>query len=228
LADEKSDFRAIIFDMDGTLLDTLEDIADSMNAVLKEMGFPVHNVEDYKAFTGDGIVPLVEKALPTDFRDKETVRAGVKKMQKEYALHWASKTRPYDGIPELLDGLVQRKIQMAILSNKLDRFTKLAAGKFLSAWPFAQVKGIMPLIPKKPAPDGALLIARALGFSPEEFVFVGDTDVDMKTASAAGMFPVGALWGFRSREELIENGARVMIENPIEVLRLFDKENMKS
>jgi len=220
--ENKFDFRAVIFDMDGTLLDTLEDIADSMNAVLKEMGFPVHNIEAYKAFTGDGIVPLVERAFPPEFRDKETVQAGVEKMQKEYALHWSSKTRPYDGIPELLDELVQRKIQMTILSNKLDRFTKLAARKFLSAWSFVQVKGITPSIPKKPAPDGALLIARALGSSPEEFVYIGDTDVDMKTANAAGMFPVGALWGFRSREELIENGAKVVVETPLEVLRLFD------
>lgn len=220
--ENKFDFRAVIFDMDGTLLDTLEDIADSMNAVLKEMGFPVHNIEAYKAFTGDGIVPLVERAFPPEFRDKETVQAGVEKMQKEYTLHWSSKTRPYDGIPELLDELVQRKIQMTILSNKLDRFTKLAARKFLSAWSFVQVKGITPLIPKKPAPYGALLIARDLGFSPEEFVYIGDTDVDMKTANAAGMFPVGALWGFRSREELIENGAKVVVETPLEVLRLFD------
>ncbi len=220
--ENKFDFRAVIFDMDGTLLDTLEDIADSMNAVLKEMGFPVHNIEAYKAFTGDGIVPLVERAFLPEFRDKETVQAGVEKMQKEYALHWSNKTRPYDGIPELLDELVQRKIQMTILSNKLDRFTKLAARKFLPAWSFVQIKGITPSIPKKPAPDGALLIARALGSSPEEFVYIGDTDVDMKTANAAGMFPVGALWGFRGREELIENGAKVVIETPLEVLRLFD------
>ena len=215
------DFKAVLFDLDGTLLDSLEDLADSMNAVLRRSGHPEHPVEAYKYFVGDGVEALARRALPEGHREAAAIVACVREMREEYGGRWDKKTRPYAGVPELLDGLARRGIKMVVLSNKPDEFTRMMVERLLSRWKFDAVRGARHDTPRKPEPSGAVKIARDLGVSPEEFLYVGDTDTDMKTAVAAGMFPVGVLWGFRGEDELRANGAKAIIENPMDLFDLW-------
>lgn len=206
--------RAVLFDLDGTLLDTLDDLADSMNAALSRLSCPTHEVSAYRYFVGAGMDALARRALPEDRRDAETVARCMTYMEEEYGRRWEDKTRPYDGVPELLAELTARKITTAILSNKPDKFTKKCTARFFPQQQFAEVRGTRPDVPKKPAPDAALELAARLEISPEEFLYLGDSDIDMQTATAAGMYPLGALWGFRTAEELKANGARQLLGKP--------------
>jgi phosphoglycolate phosphatase len=215
-------FRAVLFDLDGTLLDTLDDLADSANLALRRLELPEHPVEAYKQFVGGGIENLVRRAVPEDRRDAATLAECLKLTRENYAARWAEKTRPYDGIPELLDALAARGIPMAVFSNKPEDFTRLCVERLLAAWHFEMVLGATPALPKKPDPAGAHEIARHFQVALAEVLYLGDTDTDMQTAVAAGMFPVGALWGFRDAEELTANGARVLIERPLDLLPLLD------
>ena len=210
--------RLVIFDLDGTLLDTLEDLGDATNRALSRMGFPAHGMSAYNHFLGGGVVPLVTRALPAEARDEETIARGVALMQEEYSDHWAVKTRPYPGIEALLDELVRRGIGLAILSNKPDKYTRVISEHYLSGWPFAIVRGAKSDVPKKPDPTAALAIAAALGVPASRCVFVGDTSIDVETARAAEMTPVGVTWGFRGRDELASAGARLIIDRPDELL----------
>ena len=214
-------FRAVLFDLDGTLLNTIDDLADSMNATLERYGYPRHPVAAYRYFVGDGLVNLVLRSLPEDHRDEVTVNRLMVDQREEYGRRWANKTRPYDGVPELLDALEEQGLALCVLSNKPDDFTRLVVQKLLPKWKFAVVRGERKDTPKKPDPTGARQIAAELGLSEGEFLYVGDTGTDMRTAIAAGMFPVGALWGFRTREELMETGAKVLIEQPGDLLNLM-------
>jgi len=214
-------YRAVLFDLDGTLLDTLDDLADSMNAALGRLGFPSHEVVAYKYFVGDGIINMARRALPEEHRDEVTVARCARLLREEYAKRWADKARPYDGIPELLDALSERGIRMAVLSNKPDDFTRICVSRLLSGWRFEAVVGVSDSVPPKPDPKGALEVAARLHIPPGGFLYLGDTNTDVKTAVAAGMYPVGALWGFRTADELLANGARVLIEKPGDLLELL-------
>jgi phosphoglycolate phosphatase len=214
-------YKAVLFDLDGTLLDTLEDIADSVNTVLHRIGFPGHSLEEYKYFIGDGVEHLASRALPEGQRDAASVDGMVVAVREEYNRRWADKTRPYEGVPELLDALTARGVKMAVLSNKPDDFTRLTVSRLLPRWRFDAVVGAQPNGPYKPDPAAAIEIADRLGVPPGEFVYLGDGDADMKTAVAAGMYPVGALWGFRSRGELTAGGAKEVIEHPTDLIRLL-------
>jgi len=215
-------FRAVIFDLDGTLLDSLRDIAEAMNAVLRRLGYPVHPVEEYKRLVGDGVVSLIANVLPPVSTSHPSTQDMGQMLGQEYMRRWQRHTKPYPGIPALLDALQVRGVRLNILSNKMEEFTRLAAEKLLKRWRFDQVIGFRPGFPRKPDPAGALFIARAAGFEAHDFLYLGDTDTDMQTATAAGMYPVGALWGFRSEEELISNGARSVARRPEDVLPFFD------
>ena len=212
----------MLFDLDGTLLDTLEDITSSVSRVLEQNGFPAHNMDTYRKFVGDGALKLVIRALPEDKRDDTIVRQCYDAFLEDYSRNWNVKTRPYDGIPELLDKLTTRGLKMAVLSNKPHNHTIKCMEGFLSDWNFDVVFGQRDNIPKKPDPAGALEIAEHLNISPSDFLYLGDTETDLKTSFAAGMFPVGVLWGFRTAEELQKNGAKVLIKRPLEVLELLD------
>jgi len=214
-------YRAVIFDLDGTLLDTLEDLADSMNAVLKSGSFPEHAVAAYRYFVGDGMEMLVRRVLPAGEQDDALVARCMAAMEAEYGRRWADKTRPYPGIPEALDALEQRNVPKAVLSNKPDAFTRLTVEKLLAGWTFDPVIGVRSGIPRKPDPAGALQIAARLQVRPRECLYLGDTNTDMQTARAAGMFAVGATWGFRPGEELRASGAQVLLDTPTEVLDLL-------
>lgn len=212
--------KAVIFDLDGTLLDTIGDLTDSMNLTLSRFGFKGHDQETYKYFIGDGIEALVQRALPPpENRDEKMVARGVAAMREEYALRWDKKTRPYPGIPELLDNLSQKGWPISILSNKPDDSTRQVVAKLLPRWSFQIILGSRPSVPKKPDPTAALEIARLLNLSPAQFLYLGDTGTDMQTALSAGMFPVGVLWGFRTAQELMDQGARVLIEKPLDLLQ---------
>jgi phosphoglycolate phosphatase len=211
--------KAVIFDLDGTLLNTIEDLTDSMNLTLKRFGFKGHDQEAYKYFIGDGIETLVKRALPPESRQEEMITRCVATMREEYALRWDRKTHPYPGIPELLDALFQKGWPISILSNKPDDSTRMVVDKLLPKWAFEIVLGARPSVPKKPDPTAALEIAGLLGLPPDQFIYIGDTGTDMKTAVQAGMFPVGALWGFRTARELMAQGAKVLIEKPMDLLQ---------
>ncbi len=214
-------FKAVLFDLDGTLLDTIEDLTDSMNVVLGRLGFPEHSAETCKRFVGDGVEVFTLRALPEAHRDDATVVRCAADMRAEYRKRWSLKTRPYEGISELLDQLTLANLKMAILSNKPDDSTKQMVSELLSRWCFDPVMGARPSVPKKPEPTAALKISQRLKAPPEEFLYLGDTDTDMKTARAAGMFAVGALWGFRGADELMAAGAETLVEHPMEVLQLL-------
>lgn len=214
-------YKAVVFDLDGTLLNTIEDLLNSMNAVLVKSGFPTHDLETFKTFIGTGVADLVKYSLPTESRDKDTIDRCIAAMRHEYSKRWDDKTRPYKGIPQLLDTLASRNIKMAILSNKPHQATEQVVSKLLPQWKFEAVFGERPPVPRKPDPTSALEIADLLGIKPGEFLYLGDSGTDMKTANAAGMYAVGALWGFRDADDLLQNGAKKIIEKPEELLELL-------
>jgi phosphoglycolate phosphatase len=160
--------------------------------------------------------------LPDGHKDDETVDRCKKVIADEYAKCWADNTKPYPGVPELLAELQARSVPMAVLSNKPHAATKRVVEGFFPDYHFRIVRGSLPTVPIKPDPAGALQISEELDILPGRFVYLGDTDTDMRTAVAAGMFPVGALWGFRTADELTTNGAKVLMETPQEVANLFN------
>jgi len=214
-------YDAVCFDLDGTLLNTVEDLADATNATLEHFGHPTHPVDDYKMLVGGGIVNLFIRALPEGKATDEAVAECVALMRTIYGEHWDRKTHPYDGVAEMLDGLVERGVPMTILSNKPHDLTNLCVDKLLPKWRFELVFGVTEARPTKPDQTGVREIVDTLGIPPERFLYVGDTGTDMRTAVAAGMHAVGVTWGFRARDELVETGARTIIDRPEELLGLL-------
>jgi len=215
-------FKAVLFDLDGTLLDTLKDIGNAANRVLAGKGFPTHELDAYRYFVGDGTAMLINRALPEENRNDDVIRGCLKEFLEDYGRNWNVKTKPYEGIPEMLDALNDRGLKMAILSNKPHGFTKQCATELLSNWSFDVVIGQRDGAPPKPDPGGALEVVKRLNIPPAEFLYIGDSGVDMKTAVASGMFPVGVLWGFRSMGELKDNGSLALVDRPSEILSLLD------
>ena len=170
---------------------------------------------------GEGVEALIRRALPEDQLRPELLDQCLGELREEYSRRWENKTRPYPGIPELLDHLTGLGLRLAILSNKQDYFTQIMVAGLLPRWRFDPVFGARPAVPKKPDPAGALEIAEALKLAPDCFIYLGDTGIDMKTARAAGMVPVGVLWGFRPAEELRDQGAKWLIEKPADLISLL-------
>lgn len=214
-------FKAIIFDLDGTLLDTLEDLGNSVNRVLAGHGFPVHRIDAYRYFVGDGFAKLIMRALPENERSQELVDICLDEFKDDYGRNWNRQTGLYDGISAMLDTLTGRGLKMAVLSNKKHEFTLKCVKTLLPHWKFEAVFGQREHLPPKPDPAGALEIAQMLKLSPSDFLYMGDSAVDIKTAQAAGMHPVGVTWGFRPAEELIKNGCRSLINRPQDVITLL-------
>lgn len=211
--------KAVLFDLDGTLLDTLQDIANACNAALARHGFPAHPVPDYRYFVGDGVATLISRVVPRQHQTTATLANVAAAYGEEYQKSWNTTTRPYDGIPELLDQLTARGISLTVLSNKPDDFTCRCVAEFLPKWRFAVVQGASQAYPPKPDPAAARHIAATLKLPSDEFAYLGDTNTDMKTAVSAGMFPVGVLWGFRDAEELTKSGAQRVIHHPSEFFK---------
>lgn len=214
----------VIFDLDGTLLDTIEDIAEASNRVYGRRGLAPFSLAEMKELVGEGAEELVRKAYAARglaVPSGDEMAAIIRDYRREYEALWRAHSRPYPGIPELLAGLARRGIKTAVLSNKAQFFTALMTEELLPGFRFDIVRGALAGGPLKPDPAPALAIAAELDAAPAECVFVGDTSIDMRTARAAGMRAVGALWGFRTADELLESGADALIASPADLLPLL-------
>ena len=217
-------YRAVLFDLDGTLLDTLSDIAAAANHVLVRHGAQPLPVERYRDLVGDGVAKLFARALPGGADDDGLIASCVGNFREAYGQTWNCQTKPYEGIMELLQTLDDNSVQTAVLSNKPHVFTQQCINEFLGHHPFRCVLGQRDGVPRKPDPASALEIANQLGISFQNSVYVGDTCTDMQTAQATGMLAVGVTWGFRPRQELVEHGAQQIIDHPLELLKLLEIE----
>jgi phosphoglycolate phosphatase len=217
--------QAICFDLDGTLLNTLEDLAHATNTVLQAQRLPTHPVEAYNQFVGEGAARLIEKVLPAELRTPERQVALLDAFHAEYSKCWNQRTTLYDGVAELLDQLAEWQVPITVLSNKPDAFTQECVSEFLGKWPWAVVFGQREGIARKPDPVGVYEIAKQLGVEPSEMCFVGDTSIDMQTACNAGCLPMGVTWGFRDAAELREHGAQHLIDHPSELVTWWSHRN---
>ncbi len=209
---------AIIFDLDGTLLDTLADLANSMNSVVASMGYPTHPTKQYKAFVGNGVRTLAARALGDAASDAFVLDLCVARMREEYTKQCLATTKPYSGINELLQTLAVNGILLNVLSNKPDAMTKYLVTMLFSEIPFSCIVGAREGVPHKPDPTAAIEMLQTLKLSPSQCLYVGDSGVDMQTAAAAGLTSVGVEWGFRTKAELVDNGATYCISEPKELL----------
>lgn len=216
--------RACIFDLDGTLIDSLDDLADAVNVALVAAGFPAHSVDAYRNFVGNGIETLIKRALPQDalhHLPPPEIQAIVQRMSRIYADNWHAKTRCYEGIPALVAHLHEQGLPLAVLSNKPHAFTCEIIDYFFPNKPFRHVYGARPGLPHKPDPTTALGLAAELALPPEQITFIGDSNVDMQTGLRAGMLPLGVCWGFRSQEELVSAGAAALARQPADIALLL-------
>lgn len=212
---------AVLFDLDGTLLNTLRDISDSMNCALSSFGLPPWEKDAYRYLVGNGARVLAERAV----RDRQDLAEQVlQAYQNQYDRALLDHTVPYPGIPEMLRQLTERRVPLFVLSNKPDANTREIISSCFPDIPFRHVQGQLPAFPRKPDPTAALTIARQVGIAPEKFFYLGDTSVDMECARRAGMRPVGVLWGFRTRTELQGSGAEFLLKDPMELPELIPKE----
>jgi len=211
----------ITFDLDGTLADTIDDIAESVNRTLSQFKLPTHEIAVYKRMVGDGFRTLIERALPQGHLcDAALFEQVFECAVHEYASHSLENTKPFPGMTQTLEELSRKRIRLAVLSNKPDAMSKTIVQSLFGDIPFVAVWGNNPERPRKPDPSAVLEICDATHARPQHSFFVGDSGVDMKTGKAAGMIAVGALYGYRSREELEKAGADYCIATPFELLSL--------
>lgn len=209
---------AMIFDLDGTLIDSLDDIADAANSTLAFFNMPTHPRDSYRLFVGNGVQVLLQRAMPTEHR-KHHEDEIIKVFKDCYKRHLNRKTAPYDGIAAVLNRLAQQQVKLAVLSNKPDEFVRSCTDTYFPDISFAAAYGQRLGTPQKPDPYAAIKIAEELHVSPDRCAFVGDSSVDMETGKAAGMFCIGVSWGFRESDELLTAGADVIIDLPEELIR---------
>ncbi|SFD34713.1 HAD family hydrolase [Ruminococcus albus] len=210
--------KLYIFDLDGTLADSLCDLADSVNIVLERHGFPTHDTEKYKYFVGNGAVKLIERSLPEDQRTPEMIREVHAEYSKVYAERMLCKTKPYDGIKEVLTELKARGCKLAVASNKPDDCTVNVVEALFGKDVFDSVHGKREGVPTKPSPDIMYQIMEELGVSADECIHSGDSNVDVATAHNAGIECIGCIWGFRTEEELVSAGADHIARVPEDIL----------
>lgn len=215
--------RAVFFDLDGTLLNTISDLAASMNQVLTQWGCPMHPVDDYRYFVGDGVHMLAFRALPPSLRTEEMVQEAVQAFREVYALRWKETTKPYPGIEDLLQALMKQEIPLGVVSNKPHEPTLTCVQTFFSQISFAVIQGHTPDLLPKPDPSGLLAALKTCAADPEHSLYVGDSGVDVQAARRGGLRAVGAEWGFRTREELMDHGAEYVIQHPLDVLEIADR-----
>ncbi len=223
--DNKPRLKAVLFDLDGTLVNSLGDLAGGVNSVLSERGYPVHSVEEFRYFAGDGIPKMIERALPENARADGVIKECVGRFLEYYSQHFADSTCLYPGIGELLTELRNRDVKIAVVSNKAQEMADSVVEKIVGRVDF--VIGKREGLPAKPNPAALLLAAEKLGAECCECAFLGDSGMDMAAAKSAGMFPVGVLWGFRTADELETAGARALISRP-DLLSEILKRNFKN
>lgn len=209
--------KLVIFDLDGTLINSLEDLADAANQCLKQEGYAPHPLERFPYFVGDGVHMLLVRALTGQTGDLEREALRLRPIfDQYYSRHSADKTQPYPGIREMLDKLRQSGVRLAVASNKPDEFARELTDRFFNGI-FDHVQGQTPQVPKKPDPGIIQAILHNLGVNPEDTVLAGDSNVDIFTAKNAGISSIGCLWGFRGREELQQAGAEALAAGPEEI-----------
>ena len=210
--------RTVIFDLDGTLLNTIADLAAAGNWVCKENGWPTYSVEAFQQMVGHGIPNLVKRFSPADCQSPEQQARALQQFSAYYGAHNLDFTRPYNGIPELLGALRKKGIQLAVYSNKADEFSQKIVQHFFPGV-FQLVRGKLPDVPVKPDPTGTRQVLDALGADPAATCFVGDSNVDIQTGHNAGLRACGVTWGFRSKESLQAAGADALADTPEELLK---------
>ena len=212
-------YKLALFDMDGTVLDTLQDLADATNAVMRMHGYPTHSIEAVRGFVGNGARVLIEKAVPngTDMQKIDTVLGDFKEY---YGKHSADATKPYDGVPHMLRTLRAAGVRTAVVSNKPDFAVRMLAERYFEGL-FDMAIGDREGVRKKPAPDSVLEVMRTLGCTPAESVYIGDSDVDVLTAKNAGTDGIFVDWGFRSAACLRQSGAEIIVSDPAEIAALI-------
>jgi phosphoglycolate phosphatase len=217
--------KGVIFDLDGTLLDTLDDITIAGNSVLAKLGIEGISKDLYRSFVGEGTAELFRKILGyRNSLDEDKVKLCVKLMREEYPKVYLNNTKPYDGIVELLDYLQNKGIKMAVLSNKNHEFTQRLVSQLLGKWNFIEVLGVKNDEDRKPNPKLAIEISRKMSLEPEEICFIGDSPTDIETAKNAGMLSIGVTWGFRSLEEIQKSLPDYIFNSPREIIEFFEKE----
>lgn len=214
-------YKGVIFDLDGTLVNSLEDISDAMNNVLQKLNYPTHTYTDYQYFIGSGLRNLISKALPASNNTEQDIENCFQMMMEVYRDQCTLKTKAYEGIFELLHNLLAREVKLAVFSNKADELTKKVVAEIFPNY-FKEAVGLRVEALKKPNPTEALAIAEKWDLQPDEIIFVGDSDVDMQTATNAKMFAVGVSWGYRTEAELKASGADVVINKPSDLLSQLD------
>ncbi len=210
--------KAVLFDLDGTLVDTIQDIALAMNTVLENHGFPQHEPEEYKMMVGWGTRELAVRALPSEAQSPRLIDECAREMIRLYNENPVVHTKPYPHVPELVCALSERNVIKGILTNKTDEIAHLVVKKLFDYEQFTIIQGAKPDMPTKPHPAAAIKLAEVMGYNPEEILYVGDSAVDVETAKRAGMIPVAVSWGFRLPEELLEAGAEILIHDPLDLL----------
>ena len=216
--DQTKPFQGVIFDLDGTLLDTLACIGTAFNQALEETGYPTHPIQDYKDFIGDGVFKCAERALPRAARQPELIDALVMLERRRYETVWRQEIAIYDGIPELLAALQAQSVPTAVLTNKDQDAANDCLIECFPQHTFDCVVGYTGAYPHKPDPACGAAVIKTLGLRPSQLMMVGDTPVDLATARACSLFAVGVSWGFRTRETLIAAGLDVLIEHPSDLL----------
>ena len=207
--------KGIVWDLDGTLLDTLCDLTASVNAALAACGMPPRTQEEVRRFVGNGAVKLMERAVPAG-TDAAAEAAALAAFRAHYAVHANDATKPYPGIPALLSRLAAAGVRMAIVSNKPDFAVRSLAETYFATLMTAAV-GAREGVPTKPAPDLVLAAIREMGLTPADCVYVGDSEVDVATAKAAGVAGIFVNWGYRGREFLLDHGAETVVDTPEEM-----------
>lgn len=216
-------YKTVVFDLDGTLLNTIDDLADAGNRVCAARGWPQYTVEEYKYFVGNGIPKLVERFSPPQARTPDQLADTLAAFQADYGAHLRDKTAPYPGIPALLARLKAAGVQLAVFSNKADPLARQVVADYFDAALFDAVRGALPGVPTKPAPQGTLALMQAIGADPAATLYVGDSNVDVDTAHNAGLPCCGVLWGFRTRQELTDAGAEHLAADAEELWNVIVK-----
>ena len=218
--------KAVLFDLDGTLVNTLGDLALSVNYVLTKHGYPTHTVEEYKKIVGNGNEVMMRRALPEEKRqDREYILNLRQEFYDYYKEHCADVSQVYDGIDGLLKKLKEQGILVAIVTNKAQVMTDILVPKLLDKNIFSAIIGQRDGVPTKPEPHMPFLAMCEMDVNPDECLFVGDSNADMETGLNCGNTPVGVLWGFRDKEELVSSGARYIVSSPEEILDIIREIN---
>jgi phosphoglycolate phosphatase len=214
--------NAVIFDLDGTLINSLEDLADSTNEVLTKYGFTNHSIEAYKKFIGNGMRQLVKNSVPKN-TEESLIDTILQDLKSIYNKNFTNKTHPYENVHSMLEKLKELGIKMAVCSNKPDSLTNEIVEEIIGKDYFGVIFGEREGIPRKPDPTSLLEASRHLEVEPEKIIYLGDSGGDMICANKAGMFAIGALWGFREEKELVEGGAQILLSEPMELLEYIKK-----